>query len=91
MAYFSNGCEGEILDQQCADCQYGEMPCPIALVQSTYNYQQIGNLRLEAAMNVLVNPKGECQMLAMMEGKTSVPDKRKLQAWNKAVENEQGA
>ena len=56
MAYFSNSSEGEILDAQCNDCPLGygwnnpdqlqfferePRPCPVALVQLTYNYDQI--------------------------------------------------
>jgi hypothetical protein len=29
MAYFANGCEGEVFDEQCAKCRFGESPCPI--------------------------------------------------------------
>lgn len=45
MAYFSNGSEGMCFDEQCSRCKYGQMPCPIALVQYKYNYDSCNNER----------------------------------------------
>jgi len=50
MAYFSNGTEGMAFEEQCSICKYGEKPCPIALVQSLYNYEAVKN---ETASNIL--------------------------------------
>jgi hypothetical protein len=78
MAYFSNGSEGEVLDDQCADCPLGygwndpaqkhlfdpetiPLPCPTAFVQMIHNYDQVGNVKLTSAMNILINERGECQ------------------------------
>lgn len=40
-------------------------PCPTALVQSLYNYEQIGpdgqRTKMSELMNLLVNERGECQ------------------------------
>ena len=64
MAYFPNGCAGEILDNQCADCPLGDGPCPVALVQMTFNYDQVadGQEKLREAMSYLVDDKGICEV-----------------------------
>lgn len=63
MAYFSNGCEGEALDNQCARCPLGQdAPCPILAVQLLYNYDQIGNEKLQECLTVLVSDKTGCMM-----------------------------
>ncbi len=67
MAYFANGTEGVILDEQCAECPVGEQinsRCPVHTIQMIYNYDQLkkGNEQLREAMNVLVDDKGKCQM-----------------------------
>jgi hypothetical protein len=66
MAYFANGSEGATLDDQCCECilcdEAHEICCPILAVQMTYNYDQVGNDDLRAAMNLLVSKKGECQL-----------------------------
>ncbi len=64
MAYFSNGSEGEVLDDQCADCPIGEMMCPVLHVQMFYNYDQVasGQEKLRRALSLLVNDQGICQM-----------------------------
>jgi hypothetical protein len=67
MAYFSNGSEGEVLDEQCADCPIGrhpDAPCPVLLVQSLYNYDQCeeGQEKLREVLNLLINEKGICHM-----------------------------
>lgn len=72
MAYFANGTEGQILDDQCDRCIHGMLDsalCPVALVQMTYNYKQLddGNEDLRTAMQTLINKKGECQMKHAMQ------------------------
>lgn len=71
MAYFANGTEGDILDMQCADCPLGygwdsvesqPRPCPVALIQGLYNYEQIGIPKLKEAMTMLIDKKGVCQV-----------------------------
>ena len=62
MAYFSNSSEGEVFDDQCARCKYGELPCPIALVQVMYNYDACGNKVATDILNDLVTPDGVCVM-----------------------------
>jgi hypothetical protein len=64
MAYFSNGSEGEYLSNQCAACPLGEKPCPVLHVQLGFNYDQVakGQEKLRAAMNLLVDSGGKCQL-----------------------------
>lgn len=62
MAYFSNGTEGTAFDMQCSVCKYGSKPCPIALLQVTYNYDQVGNDLARKILNDLVNDGGSCAM-----------------------------
>jgi hypothetical protein len=57
MAYFSNGCEGEVFDNECADCVLGEEACPIAFVQSFYNYDACNNPIATDILNHLVEQK----------------------------------
>ena len=65
MAYFSNGFEGMVFDEQCCRCKYGKMPCPIAWVQSYYNYSAVGNKVATAILNYLVKNDGTCSMYEM--------------------------
>lgn len=64
MAYFSNGSEGTVFDDQCAKCKYGKHPCPIAFVQMDFNYDQhndkTGTTR--KLLNHLVKEDGTCTM-----------------------------
>ena len=67
MAYFSNGSEGEILHNQCAECPIpDDAACPILWVQLNYNYQQLDKDGKETltseVMNCLVDRKGICKM-----------------------------
>lgn len=64
-----------MLDEQCCRCPYGEKPCPIALIQVIYNYDQLnkGNEQLKEAMNALVDEDGQCQMLVLIEANTPPP------------------
>ncbi len=62
MAYFPNGSSGACFDNQCAKCKYGEEPCPIALVQMTYNYDACNNKVATAILKSLVKDDGRCMM-----------------------------
>lgn len=68
MAYFSNSTDGDVLDAQCADCPLGNKPCPVLNVQLTFNYKQCdkGQEQLRAAMNLLIDEKGICQLRPML-------------------------
>ena len=73
MAYFANGSEGAVFDNQCAACPLGELWCPVALVQLTYNYSQVDNPQLRKAMTMLVDDKGICQLKPLIEQKMPKP------------------
>lgn len=64
MAYFSNGTEGMVFDDQCARCKYGNHPCPIAMVQIDNNYDQCKDLSGTARriLDALVKNDGTCTM-----------------------------
>lgn len=62
MAYFSNGSEGMVFDEECASCKYGTLSCPIALVQIMYNYDACNNKTATNILNTLVSNNGECSM-----------------------------
>ncbi len=67
MAFFSNGSAGEIFDMQCMKCKYGEAPCPIALVQHTFNYDAHKNKTATAILDTLVQQDGSCTMWKAFE------------------------
>jgi Fe-S-cluster-containing hydrogenase component 2 len=62
MAYFSNGSAGMVFDDQCNKCKYGMKPCPIALVQMSYNYDAVNNEVATNILDALVKDDGTCQM-----------------------------
>jgi hypothetical protein len=62
MAYFSNGSEGMVFDEQCQKCKYGNKPCPIAFAQAEYNYSAVNNQVATDILNTLVTNNGTCQM-----------------------------
>jgi len=62
MAYFSNSTEGEIFNEQCAKCKYGEDSCPIAIIQLLYNYEACNNKIATEILSALVSDDGICQM-----------------------------
>ncbi|MCP4984921.1 MAG: hypothetical protein GY928_02295 [Colwellia sp.] len=62
MAYFANGSEGMVFDKECASCKYGDKPCPIALVQITYNYDACNNPVASKILDGLINNDGTCEM-----------------------------
>lgn len=62
MAYFSNGTEGEVFDEQCMKCKYGNGYCPIAFVQIEYNYDACNNKTARKILDALVKQDGTCMM-----------------------------
>ena len=46
-------------------------PCPVALVQSIYNYDQLkeGNKQLREAMTCLVSDEGECTVRKLLRSR----------------------
>ena len=75
MAYFSNGTEGMVLDEQCAECPIpDDAPCPILWVQITYNYEQIKNGKetiVSDVLNCLVDKDGDCKMKPILDAMQS--------------------
>jgi hypothetical protein len=65
MAYFANGTEGQVFDEQCFVCKYGEKPCPIALIQMEFNYDAYKNKIATDILNYLVENNGTCAMFAV--------------------------
>jgi len=81
MAYFSNGSEGVVFDDQCARCKYGQHPCPIALVQMDANYDRFNDKSGTATriLNNLVKDDGTCEMFEMAKQDFEIdPDQMKL-------------
>ena len=72
MAYFSNGSEGGILDEQCAECVLPDnCPCPVLWVQMDFNYKQLDKkgerTMVSDVLDCLINEKGECQMKIQLD------------------------
>lgn len=81
MAYFSNGSEGAVFDDQCAKCKYGDKPCPIAFVQMEYNYDQLNDTTETARkmLDALVKSDGTCTMWELAKQDFAIdPDQLKL-------------
>lgn len=74
MAYFSNGSEGNVFVEQCMRCKYGQDCCPIAWVQTEYNYNAVGNEVATAILNELVANDGTCEMFKTFKGDFSIED-----------------
>jgi len=62
MAYFANGTEGMKFENQCGKCKFGELSCPIAGVQSLYNYKAVNNKIATNILNDLIKNDGTCEM-----------------------------
>lgn len=62
MAYFANGSEGIVFYEQCMRCKYGEVFCPIAYVQSAFNYKACNNKTATKILGELVKNDGTCTM-----------------------------
>jgi len=82
MAYFSNGSEGTVFDDQCARCKYGTKPCPIAFVQMDANYDQHDDPSGTATkiLDHLVKNDGTCTVYEMAKLDFGIdPDQLKLE------------
>jgi len=73
MAYFSNGSEGMVFDDQCAKCKYGMDTCPIAFVQCVYNYDAVNNEVATKILDHLVKNDGTCTMYEMAKADLAKP------------------
>lgn len=81
MAYFSNGSEGMVFDDQCAKCKYGQAPCPVAAMQLLYNYDQHKDTSGIATkiMDNFVKQDGTCEMWKMAKSDFEIdPNQQKL-------------
>lgn len=72
MAYFSNGSEGMVFDEECAECPLFDKHCPIALAQSAYNYEACNNPIAREILNLLVKQEANrgyigCQMKPLID------------------------
>lgn len=67
MAYFSNGSEGMVFNEQCERCRFGEESCPIACIQLVYNYDACNNKIATKIMDDLVEQDGTCMMFKQFE------------------------
>ena len=72
MAYFSNGTEGMAFDEECGECILFNKACPIALVQSLYNYEAVNNKTASEILNCLVHQNEDgsyegCRMKKILE------------------------
>lgn len=65
MAYFSNGSEGEVFDAQCGKCKFGDKACPIAWIQTDYNYDAVNNQMATDILSELVKNDGTCTVWEM--------------------------
>lgn len=65
MAYFPNGTSGEVFDEQCSRCRYGEGYCPIAAVQYDFNYDACNVPVARKILDHLVKDDGTCAMFAL--------------------------
>jgi hypothetical protein len=62
MAYFANSSEGNVFDEQCSKCRYGEKACAIYAVQSLFNYDACNNKVARSILDLLVDNSGACSM-----------------------------
>lgn len=86
MAYFSNGTEGMVFDDQCSKCKYGKHPCPIAFVQIDANYDQHKDKSGTATkiLGHLVKPDGTCTMWETFRHDLEIdPAQMELELFNK--------
>ncbi len=72
MAYYPNGTAGEYLENQCIECIHGQaddVGCPVAFVQTSYNYRQLddGKEKLKECMTLLINDSGDCQVKVLID------------------------
>ena len=79
MAYFSNGNEGMLFDEQCAKCRYGQEPCPINLAQTLYNYDAVNNDTASQILMEFVKNDGTCIMYEMFSKDFKLTEGEKTQ------------
>ena len=69
MAKISNGSDpvGVNFDKQCSECEFGQLDCPIALVQYLYNYDQYKNELASEILEALVSTETGCKMFELIK------------------------
>jgi hypothetical protein len=67
MAYFSNGTEGMVFDEQCNKCKYGNEACSIWYVQQEYNYEACNNETARKILDYLIKNDGTCSMYELFK------------------------
>lgn len=81
MAYFSNGSEGMVFEDQCSKCKLGDKYCPIAWIQMDCNYEQHKDTTGTATkiLNSLVSQDGKCIMFQLLKSDLEIdPNQLKL-------------
>ncbi len=74
MAYFQDGTESKILDEECRSCVLGQGTCPIYLAQCLFNFEQMqdGQERLMQILHLLIDDGGICQVKKLMANKVEL-------------------
>ena len=93
MAYFANGSEGMVFEEQCAQCKFGEEPCPIALVQMNFNYPATKNETATHILESLVKNDGTCEMFRTFKKDFEIgfdDDKVIAENYKKLLKNNKG-
>jgi|SaaInlLV_10m_DNA_2_1039722.scaffolds.fasta_scaffold07608_7 hypothetical protein len=75
MAYFSNGTDGMVLDDECSTCLIGKDPeqlCPILFVQIENNYNAVNNEVATNILNHLIDNNGKCAMKEIITEKSLI-------------------
>jgi len=81
MAYFPNGDSGSLFDNECTDCPLGEEPCPVYMVQSTYNYDACNVEVARKILGDLVADDGTCAMKPHVVKLSKLLRPDEAQAW----------
>ncbi|MCK9274831.1 MAG: hypothetical protein M0P57_07060 [Syntrophales bacterium] len=79
MAYFQNGTDSELIDNECRNCELGKELCPVYLAQCLFNFEQMeeGKERLMQVLHLLIDDNGTCQMKKLIEKRNQEQGKRK--------------
>jgi len=79
MAYFENGTAAEALDRQCESCPLGAYQCPVYMVNSLYNFDQMleGKEELRDCLLFLVDDTGRCKVRQLVEASCEKSEDRR--------------
>lgn len=68
MAYFGDTESGDKLNNQCRDCAWAQVECPVLRVHQKFNMLQIHNEDLAEAMNLLIDKETYlCSVFELVE------------------------